>query len=237
MRKTILLIHGWNYRNYTSQTNEKDAWHNRSELVNELEKNYEVYKLNLPGFCGQSEPSKAWDLDDYVYYVREYIDSNKLHVDYILGYSFGGAIAVRYKTKFNDNTKLILVSPAIIRTNNKSKSFIKTPKILQGLRNTLRDLYVIHVVKTNEMVYGTKFLRKSYQSIVREDLKDEVKKINKKDFTIIYGENDEQVNPNKVIEYLGEGYDNITLIPGGKHNIGVTHVKEVVEAILKYTLK
>lgn len=37
--KKVLLIHGWNYRNYTGQTKEKDAWHNRLELVNNLEKN------------------------------------------------------------------------------------------------------------------------------------------------------------------------------------------------------
>ena len=88
------------------------------------------------------------------------------------------------------------------------------------------------------MVYGTKFLRSSYQSIVREDLEDEVKEIPKNDFVIIYGDEDEQVNPHKVIDYLGEDYkDNIDLIKGGKHNIGVTHPKEVEEAILKYTLK
>ena len=238
MKKVILLIHGWNYRNYTSQTKEIDAWHNREELVKRLEKNYDVYKLNLPGFCGEAEPDREWNLSDFADYINKYIKEHNLDIDYILGYSFGGSVAIRYKTKYKAKQKLILVSPAIIRTANNSRKFIKTPQVLQGLRNCLRDFYVIHILKTNEMVYGTKFLRKSYQLIVREDLEEEVKEIPKNDFVIIYGDEDEQVNPHKVIDYLGKDYmDNIDIIKGGKHNIGATHPKEIEEAILKYTLK
>lgn len=231
-KKNILLLHGWNYRNYTSQTKEKDAWHNRDDLVKELEKEYNVYKLNFPGFCGTKEPDKAWGLDDYAEYVNDFVKKLNVKIDCILGYSFGGAVAIRYKTKFNLDEKIILVSPAIIRTQKKSKKFLKTPKIFDGLRCLIRDFYLIHIVKTNEMVYGTKFLRKSYQSIAREDLKDEIKKISKKDFIIIYGEKDEQVNPSSVINYLGSEYkNNIKLIKDGMHNIGVTHVKEVIDII------
>ena len=235
MKKTILLIHGWNYRNYTSQTDEKDAWHNRMALVKKLEEKYNIYRLNLPGFCGQEEPKNTWDLDDYAKYIRKYIEDNKLSVDYILGYSFGGAIAIRYKTKYKGNEKLILVSPAIIRTQNKSKKFVKTPKLFEKLRNLIRDFYLINIVKTNEMVYGTKFLRSTYQVIARVDLKDEVKEIPKNDFIVIYGEEDEQVNPSNVISYLGDEYkNNIKLISGGKHNIGVTNVVGVVNIIDDY---
>lgn len=37
--KNILLLHGWNYKNYTGMTTSKDAWHNRENLVKELKKN------------------------------------------------------------------------------------------------------------------------------------------------------------------------------------------------------
>ena len=230
--KQILLIHGWNYRNYTGVTTETDAWHNRSEFVENLSKEYEVYKLNLPGFCGEKEPPKAWDLDDYATYIHSYIQNNNINPDYILGYSFGGAVAITYHLKYGNKEKLILVSPAIIRNNDKSKKFVKTPKLFTKLRNYLRNTYIIHIVKTPEMVYGTKFLRDTYQIIVRKDLQDEILKISPNNLLIIYGEKDDMVNPNKVINYLPEKYQSqIKVIKDGDHNIGKTHYKEIINII------
>ncbi len=230
--KKILLIHGWNYRNYTKMTKELDAWHNREELVLELEKSFKVYKLNLPGFCGEREPDKAWDLDDYAKYIKDYLDKNKLDVDYILGYSFGGAVAINYYLKYGSKEKIILVSPAIIRNNDKSKKFMKTPKMFDKLRNKIRDFYLIHIVKTNEMRYGTKFLQNTYQIIVRIDLKDKVIKIPQDKLLIIYGDKDTMVNPKGVIQYLDDNYkQRVKLIKDGGHNIGKTHYKEIVKLI------
>lgn len=232
--KRILLLHGWNYRNYTSQTKEQDAWHNRTKLVNELEKNYKVYKINFPGFCGEKEPKQAWTLTDYAKYVHTYLEETNLKVDYILGYSFGGAVAITYNRLYDNNQKLILISPAIIRNFKKSNNFIKTPKVLNPLRNKIRDFYLIHKVKTNEMVYGTKFLRATYQNIVRVELLDEVEKIDKTRLKIIYGEKDTMVNPNRVLDNINKEYkDRIFLIKDGGHDIANTHVKEIMEIIGK----
>lgn len=237
MKKSILLLHGWNYRNYSSKTAETDAWHNRKDLVVALEKKYNVYKLNFPGFCQTKEPiEKAWSLEQYAAYVSNYIKENHLEVDYILGYSFGGAVALQYNQSFNKQQKLILVSPAIVRENKKSKSFFKTPSFLNPLRNKMRDFYLIHVVKTNEMVYGTSFLRNSYQNIVRIELLESVEKIKPEFITIIYGSDDEMVKPNYVISHIAPRYKKcIHLIQGGKHDIGNTHVKEIVNVINNVT--
>lgn len=230
--KKILLIHGWNYRNYTSQTPETDAWHNRKEFVQKLSEDYEVYKLNLPGFCGEKEPHKAWNLDDYAKYIKKYLEKNKIKPDYILGYSFGGAVAISYYLKYGKNEKIILVSPAIIRNNDKSKKFVKTPKVLERLRTFLRNQYIIHVVKTPEMVHGTKFLKDTYQIIVRIDLKDSLLKIPNDKVLIIYGEKDDMVNPKAVIEYLPDNYkQRVKMIFDGDHNIGQTHYQEIVKII------
>lgn len=230
--KKILLIHGWNYRNYTSQTSSQDAWHNREELVNLLSKDYEIYKINLPGFCGQKEPEKAWNLEHYAEYIKDYLKKNKLKVDYILGYSFGGAVAISYYLKYGQGEKLILVSPAIIRNNNKSKEFVKTPKVFDKLRAFLRNQYIIRVVKTPEMVYGTKFLRNTYQIIVRKDLKDDVLKIPQEDLLIIYGEKDDMVKPQEVIEFLPDDYKKrVKVIKNGDHNIAKSHPKKIIDII------
>lgn len=235
--KKILLIHGWDYENYTTQTNKKDAWHNRIKFVNKLKKKYSIVKLNLPGFCGQVEPKeKMWSLDDYATYIHDYITKNNLKIDYILGYSFGGAVAVKYKRNYKTNIKLILVSPAIIRNFDNSKKIIKTPKIVSGLRRLLRNIYTSYILKVPEMQYGTKFLRNTYQIIVRDNLIEELNKLNKSDFIIIYGKRDTMVDPINLYKIIDKTKkNNINFIEDGSHDIANTHTNEVIELIVKYT--
>lgn len=236
MKKKMLLIHGWNYLNYSSLTSETDAWHNREEMVRELEKNYIVYKINLPGFCHQEEPDcKEWDLEDFAQYIENYLISKHLKIDYVLGYSFGGAVAVTWKNLFHHDAKLILVSPALIRNFKHSKSFLKTPSFMKKIRNKIRDWYLINIVKTNEMVYGTTFLRNTYQIIVRKELMEEVKKINPNELMIIYGDKDDMVLPLKFYESMDDLYKKrIFFIPDGGHNIGKTNYMEICKLIVSF---
>ena len=230
--KTILLIHGWDYDNYYGRTTD-EAWNNRMKFIKELEKHYKVYYPSLPGFGKTKEPNvKAWNLDDFANYINEYIEENDIQVDYILGYSFGGAVAVRYKKMFNENIKEILCSPALIRNENNSKKFVKTPKFLDPIRNWLRDIYLIKKVKVKEMVYGTKFLRNTYQNIVRIKMLDELEQFDPKDFQLIYGSKDDMVNPNKVLSTVNSNFkERIAIINGGGHDIANTHTKEVIDII------
>ena len=234
----ILLIHGWDYDNYYGRCSDV-AWSNRMKFINELKKYYNVYYPDLPGFGKTKEPDeKKWTLDDYAKYINDYIERNNLNIDYILGYSFGGAVAVRYKTLFNNDIKELLVSPALIRNSDRSKSFVKTPKIIEPIRNALRDAYLIKVVKVEEMVYGTKFLRNTYQSIVRENMLEELEKLNPKDFKIVYGSEDTMVNPSKVLETVSDDFkDRISVIQGGGHNISVTHTDELINLINDFVKK
>lgn len=230
--KNILLIHGWDYDNYYGRCTDV-AWTNRMKFINELQKEYNVYYPDLPGFGKNKEPNaKKWTLDDYAKYIDKYIKDNNLDIDYILGYSFGGAVAVRYKTLFNNDIKEILVSPALIRNEDKSKKFMKTPKFVEPIRNAIRDAYLIKVVKVEEMVYGTKFLRNTYQSIVRENMLDELEKLNSNDFKIIYGSEDNMVNPSRVLSTVSDKVkERISIINGGGHNISMTHSLELISLI------
>lgn len=234
MKKKILLLHGWNWKNYTSLTDSKDAWDNRKDFVDKLSEKYDVYKLNFPGFCGEPEPEKGWELSDYANFVKEYIETNKLKPDYILGYSFGGAVAIEYNLLFDSNQKLLLVSPAITRNKEKSKNMLPTPKFMQPLRNRIRDFYLIHIIKNNYMVNGTKFLNESYQNIVRVELLDEINNIDPKKIKIIYGSLDKQVNPLYVINNINPKFkDSISIIEGGAHDIATTNADDIISIISK----
>ena len=234
--KKILLIHGWNYENYYGRI-DKEAWHNREKFVKELEKIYIIKKPDLPGFGLEKEPKeKKYTLEDYADFIQNFIEENDYYPDYILGYSFGGAVAVTYLRKYKGNVKLILVSPALIRNYNTSRKFIKTPKILDPLRNYIRDLYLIYKSKVPEMVYGSSFLRKTYQTIVRVELAETMEMFEPEKFIIIYGENDDMVDPNRMLSIVNPKIKKrIHLIVGGSHDIANTHTKELLDIIIDYT--
>jgi pimeloyl-ACP methyl ester carboxylesterase len=230
--KKILLLHGWDWRNYTKLTTSMNPWHNRIKFINALKKEYEIYQLTFPGFCGEKEPNNAWNLDDYALYVNSYIRTSGIKFDYILGYSFGGAVAIKYNLLFDNFQKIILVSPAITRNSDKSIKFIPTPEILKPLRKVVKDLYLKYIVKNNYMIHGTKFLNDSYQNIVRVDLTDQITNIKPYNIKIIYGSEDNMVNPQKVIDYVPKEYKKrIFVIAGGGHDIANTHAKEIINII------
>lgn len=232
VKKKILLIHGWNYENYNNNI-DTNAWSNRSKLVAALEEKYDIRKPDLPGFGLEKEPNKRfYTVDDYAKFINDYIINNNFHPDYILGYSFGGAVAVTYYKNYNRDSKLILVSPALIRNADRSKKYIKTPKFLNPIRNYIRNLYLIYKVKVPEMVYGTKFLKATYQSIVRTETIGYLQQIEKEKFIIIYGDQDNMVNPHRLYELSDKDIKKrIKFIKNGGHDIANTHTEQLMDII------
>ena len=51
----LLLVHGWDYKHYSTQTSSHDAWDNRRKFVDELAKIHELKTVTLPGFCGEKD--------------------------------------------------------------------------------------------------------------------------------------------------------------------------------------
>ena len=235
--KKILLLHGWNWKNYTKLTESKDAWDNRKNFVNLLKEKYEIYKINFPGFCGEDEPKEAWNLDNYAKYVKDYLEKNKIEVDYILGYSFGGAVALKYYSLYNQNQKLILISPAITRNKDNSKKFIKTAAFIKPLRNIIRNLYLKYIIKNPYMINGTKFLNNSYQNIVREELLDELNKVNYNNLQMIYGDKDDMVNPNFIINNINPKLKKCIKVIEGDHDIANNNPLKIMEIIEQFTKK
>ena len=227
--KSILLLHGWNDENYTSQTKSKDAWDNREDFVDKLSKHFKIYKLNFPGFCGQTEPDKPWYLKDYVEYVYKYIKDNNLKVDYILGYSFGGAVATLYNVMKDPTQKIILISPAIARNNVTPKDKPTNP-----LLKPIKNFYLKNIVKNKYMLHGTKFLNESYQNIVRIELIKELNMIKPDLLTIIYGSEDHMVNPNYVMNNLDNKHkDKVHVIEGGSHDIANSHPDDIISILTR----
>jgi esterase/lipase len=84
------------------------------------------------------------------------------------------------------------------------------------------------------MINGTKFLNDSYQNIVRVNLINDIQYIKPYNLKIIYGKEDNMVNPQLVYDSLDKDYKKrVYFIDGGGHDIANTHSKEIVSIISK----
>jgi len=234
--KKILLVHGWNYMNYSS-TNCTDAWANRSEFVTKLSNHFIVVKFNLPGFCGEKDPPLPWNLDDFVLFLENKIKQEK--PDFILGYSFGAAVVLKWKSKSkNIKIKTLLVSPAIIRKYS-VKEVSNLKRILKLLFTEkficlLREIYLSKIIKNPYFSNATKVMKETYRNIVSIDLRNDF--INLENPTsLIYGENDSATPPDLIKESLKycKAQHRLHLITNGGHDIANTNTNELISIILK----
>ena len=234
VKPKILIIHGWNYKNYTS-FKILDAWSNRSELVEELSKYFLVVKVNLPGFCGQADPQYPWNLDDYVYFVDRIIKEEK--PDCILGYSFGGAIVLRWKKMTLDvKIKAFLVAPAIIRKYESGdlKGFQNIFKAVLPNKfiHMIRDFYLINIIKNLYYSQATKIMRQTYKNIVSLDLRNDLIEV-PDSITLIYGDYD-TATPVGLIHgtlFKVNNRHKLKILHGGGHDIATTHPRDIATFI------
>lgn len=236
--KTIVLIHGWGYRNYT-KFGYDDAWHNRTNFVSELSMHFNVIKFNLPGFCGESEPNKIWDLKDYAEFFQKFILKLGIIPDVVLGYSFGAAVAIQWKLIYDTPTKLVLVSPAISRAYKKRGfiqylSFIKK-LIPKTVTNLLRDCY-LKMIRNLFYTEGTSFLRGSYLNIVKIDLSEQTKELTPDSVLLIFGSKDTMTPPSIFLNRVKGSpiADRVIILKDGDHDIANSHFLEITNHIVKF---
>lgn len=235
--KKILILHGWNWRNYT-RFGIQQPWSNRSEFLKKLQEHFTVIPPAFPGFCGSPEPETPWNLDNYAKFVDEIVRAEK--PDVILGYSFGAAVALHWKY-LSKNTLIptVLVSPAITRKygiKNIRLGFIK--QILpEKIIRTLRDWYLRFVIKNPYYSSGTHFLKQSYLNIVRVNLYPELEKVPPQSVLLIFGENDTATPPTVLVEQLTKNSplrDRCIVLPNGTHDIANSHPDEIIHHIVEF---
>jgi pimeloyl-ACP methyl ester carboxylesterase len=222
--------------NYTS-VGSVDAWDNRSHFTEALSKYFQVVRVNLPGFGGQKDPQTPWIVDYYAEFFDGIVQDEK--PDYILGYSFGGAVVLRWKKVTGDTKiKTFLISPAIIRRYEK-KDFRSIQKMLKAvlpssLISLFRDFYLTRLHKNLYYSKATKVMRETYRNIVVVDLRNDLLEI-LTPITLIYGERDTATPVELVKEVIPKSRVQHTLhvISDGGHDIANTHTSELVSLIVK----
>ncbi|MGB9743489.1 MAG: alpha/beta fold hydrolase [Minisyncoccales bacterium] len=234
MNYPFLIIHGWGKGS--------QSWQTIKEIL--TNKGYQVVVPDLPGFGQNPPPIKPWSIDDYVAWIKNYIEQNKLSPVNLLGHSFGGAVAVKYSLKYpQDIKKLFLIAPALIRKQTiKIKFLKKSSNFLNKLFKSKscprfsiickKIFYKVLRIKSDYLsVEGV--MKDTFLNILKEDLSAELIKISLPTI-IIWGEKDD-VLPVKQAHLINQKIENskLIIIPAANHNLSQTKPQILAEKILE----
>ena len=179
--KIILILHGWG--------SSSQRWVN---VKSYLEKGgFRVNIPDLPGFGESPPPKDAWSIDNYVEWARTYCERQNFSQIFLLGHSFGGAIAVKFALKYPEKIiKMFLVAPALIRVKTLKKKIInKTAKFFSFLPNSTKKVIYGSVLKSDyPLKAGT--MRDIFQRVIAEDVSPRLSEIQTPTI-IIWGKNDD----------------------------------------------
>jgi non-heme chloroperoxidase len=139
--KTILFIHGWplNHKQFEYQFNVLPAM------------GYRCIGIDWRGFGNSDKPVSGYNYDRLADDIRAVIGTLQLDNFTLVGHSTGGAIAIRYMSRYNGNgvAKLVLVDAAAPKgftteTANKllTESLNDRPKMIRGVTDTFFFQYI-----------------------------------------------------------------------------------------------
>jgi len=185
-KNTILILPGWG-----------DTRKTFSYLIDYLKNYFTIYILDYPGF-GNSNFLDTLDIYEYSDIINEFVTLLHLENSILIGHSFGGRIISLLTTKYNIlYKKIILINVAGLKEHN-IKLFFKTIiyKILKKIKYLLPNKlkikyqnYLFHKFASNDYKNLDKNLYKTFQNVVKVNLKPYYKKINI-DTLILWGEKD-----------------------------------------------
>ncbi len=254
-KPTIIILHGWGLRG--------NVYENLSKLLKK--EGHRVYSLDLPGFGteplrkpggvrlsldpgsqdlgldkrgGEGEDT-GLNLDDYVAFVRSFIEKNKLTKPILVGHSFGGRVAIKYTWKYpKDVAKLILTGVPVIRHTSFKKKIAFIVAIVGGsvfnifpkdVKNVMRK--VLYKVIGEWDYYKAGPLKEVFKNIIGEDLVEYAKKVSVATF-LIWGADDRLVpvsDVEKIKKYIPHA--NVFVIKGEGHKLPYTNPQAFFNAI------
>ncbi len=239
MKADAVLIHGWDPNYYNAKVGENAptevAWSHRPELVRLLSERFEVSFYNLPGFAGTPEPQIAsYDVENFAQEYAEWQKNSQVHAKLLIGYSFGGAVALAYKALTGDKIPTVLISPAIFRGSSTKSNIGHLAKSLvpEVWSEHFRSLY--QTLTSRYYREGTPFLRNSYNRIVRRDLRQMLYKVDPGGLMLIYGSRDADTPWVLVKDDVDKLNLSHHVIAGGGHNIGQTNAGDIAQFITTF---
>lgn len=191
--KPVVLLHGWG-----------GSIHSLRPLQLKLAEKggYKVYNLELPGFGDTPPPEIPWKLDDYVFFVNEFVKELKHKQVALVGHSFGGKISMKYAFEHADKvSSMVLVNASGVKPKNslKRKVFYLPTKVFGAifslpLLNMIKPLvtkfYYKAIVREKDYVRAGA-LKETLKNILAENLDDILANI-MVETLVVWGEKDDQ---------------------------------------------
>lgn len=109
----LICVHGWaaSYLNY---------FQNIAFLSN----HFKLYLFNFPGNFSSPTWNRDYYLDDYVYFLKAFVNKLDIQNYYILGESFGSIVAVKYLLENKSEAKGVYLISFVINSPNPFKIFM-----------------------------------------------------------------------------------------------------------------
>jgi pimeloyl-ACP methyl ester carboxylesterase len=185
--KVILFLHGW-----------QDNLHTFDYLAEFLSPTSRVVRFDLPGFGNSEAPKETWNLDDYIQFVKNFIQKLNLPVHLLVGHSFGGRIIMKGVAikNFQPNKIVLIGSAGIAKSRTLRNSILKILAKIGGLMTYVPPL-IFWREEIRKKIYrfvgsdylNTGALKETFLKIIAENLSASAKKITVPTL-LIWGAND-----------------------------------------------
>jgi len=186
--QSIVLLHGWGQNIQMMEP-----------IGNNLQDNFNIIILDLPGFGKSEEPKEVWTVYDYVEFIHEFLTSLKVENPILIGHSFGGKISLVYASKYKVKKLVALASPFCKEIKKlplkvKLYKFIKKTPVLNLLEPIVKKY-----VGSTDYKNASEMMRKILVSTVNLEIYDDLPKINCPTL-LVWGTKDTAVPINRAYE-------------------------------------
>ena len=237
MKKTIVILHGW------GSTVSGDRY---KEVKNLLQKKgFVVYTPDMPGFGKSKLKKDELYFEDYVNFVKKFLDKEKLKKIILLGHSFGGRVAIRFTSLYPEYvSSLILVGASGIPhplPSLKKKVIYYTTKIIRPIfqRAPFSFFYklfrkLVYYAIGEMDYYKAGNLSKTFQNVYKISIEEDLKKI-RISTGIIWGEKD-TITPladGKLMHKNIKG-SKLFIVPEASHKLPYENPKIFTEIVINF---
>jgi len=165
--KPFLILHGWG--------SNSDRWAVVAELISK--QGFKVIVPDLPGFGKSDMLETPWNMNNYIKWLEEFVNQSNIGEFYLMGHSFGGALACKLTIKYPQKVrKLFLVAAASVRKKTVKKSAFKNiSKVVRNLAFLpfyafFRKAFYKFIIRKSDYPYVEGLMKETFKNVISEDL-------------------------------------------------------------------